>query len=132
MARKPLSIEGVMRNINKELEAVRGRTVAGLLQGGLLVQRRSQKKVPVEQGNLRATAYTMKALDDPNTVEVGYGAVYALAIHENMEQKLKGQPRPSGLGDYWGPNGEPKFLESALNESADDIVRIAAKRARVK
>jgi hypothetical protein len=42
---------------------------------------------------------------------VGYTANYALYVHENMEQKLKGLDRPSGLGVYWGPNGGPKYLE---------------------
>jgi len=42
---------------------------------------------------------------------VGYTANYALFVHENLEMRLKGVPRPSGLGVYWGPNGGPKFLE---------------------
>lgn len=49
------------------------------------------------------------------TVTVGYTAAYAIYTHENMQQKLKGQPRPSGIGTYWSP-GQPKFLEQPARE----------------
>lgn len=44
-------------------------------------------------------------------VIVGFAAPYARAVHEMVEMKLQGQPRPSGRGVYWGPHGEAKFLE---------------------
>lgn len=50
-------------------------------------------------------------------VIVGYTAPYALYVHENLEMKLAGKPRPSGLGVYWGPNGQPKFLEQPAREN---------------
>lgn len=125
-------LEQVLGNINSEISGIETRSVGGLLKGGLMIQRRSQGKVPVERGNLKASAYTRKAPEDPNAVEVGYSAAYALFVHENMEQKLKGEPRPSALGEYWGPNGEPKFLESTLNESASDFVEIVRQEAEVK
>lgn len=52
---------------------------------------------------------------------VGYTAAYALYVHENMEMKLAGEPRPSGLGVYWGPNGGPKFLEQPARELAPQM-----------
>ena len=76
------------------------------------MQRRSQSKVPVEYGNLRASAYTRKAIDEAFTVEVGYSAAYALEVHEIMEPKRAGQPRPSGLGVYWGPRASRSFLKA--------------------
>src|SRR5262245_23794597 len=46
------------------------------------------------------------------SVLVGYTAKYAIYVHENVEMKLAGLPRPSGLGTYWSPEGAgPKFLE---------------------
>lgn len=45
--------------------------------------------------------------------EIGYGARYAAAVH-NASGKLKGQPRPKNRGVYWGPSGEPKFLEKGI------------------
>lgn len=58
-------------------------------------------------------------------IEIGFSASYAIFVHENMQQKLKGKPRASGKGVYWGPRGRPKFLEIAMNEMKDEVVQIA-------
>ena len=92
----------------------------GAFAGGLKIQGYAQKNVPVEYGNLQASGYTQKI---PLGSEVGFSAEYEIYVHENMEQKLKGEPRPSGLGTYWNPGG-PKFLERAVNENGDEIVDI--------
>lgn len=129
-----MTVEGldtVLRNLNRQIEGIEGRTTAGLLAGGLIIQGESQKNVPVEYGNLRASAYTRKTPENPLTVEVGYTASYAVFIHENMEQKLAGDPRPSGLGVYWGPNGGPKFLERAVDDKSDDVVKAVHAYAKV-
>ena len=143
MAKQFTGIEQTLENLNKEIKGVEGRTMAGLLAAGLKdVQAPSQKKVPVEYGKMRASAYTRKAsgrdaqtgrfTSGPLAVDVGYSAGYALFVHENLEQKLKGKPRASGLGVYWGPDGEPKFLERAVTENQDAIVKTVASYAEVK
>lgn len=126
-------VEKVLNNLNREIKGIKGRTYAGLLEAGLIVQADSQRRVPVEYGKLRASAYTQKApnsTDKRPIVEVGYSAAYALYVHENMEQKLKGQPRPSGLGVYWGPKGEPKFLENALKAKKRAVLAAIRRRAK--
>ncbi len=117
-------LDEVMKNLNREISNVEGRAVSGLYRAGLLIQGVAQTRVPVEYGHLRQSAYTRKSRDNPNAVEVGFAAAYALFVHENMEQKLRGQPRASGLGKYWGPKGQPKFLESAVSDNQDKIVEI--------
>lgn len=62
---------------------------------------------------------------------VGYTSKYALFVHENKEARLKGQPRPSGVGNYWGPNGQPGYLLEpfrAMSKVLADIVRTAVIR----
>lgn len=141
MGAKVKGIEKVLKNINKEVNAVQGRTLAGLFAFGLTIQGTAQKRVPVEYGNLRASAYTRKTLQadratglvsEGRSVEVGFAAAYAVYIHENMEQKLKGEDRPSGLGVYWGPNGQPKFLESAMIDEKDEGLRLVAAYAEIR
>lgn len=120
-----MAVEGlaqVLSNLNRQIAKVKGNRTAGLMAAGLLVQRRSQQKVPVQYGKLRASAYTRKETEE--TVIVGYSAVYARRVHENLAQKWKGKPRKSGLGVYWGPDGEPKFLERAFRRSKSEIVQI--------
>jgi len=86
----------------------------GVKLAALLLQRESQKLVPVDTGNLKASAFT-RATGKGFGIEanVGYTAAYALYVHENREMKLKGQPRSSGRGNYWDPQGrgQSKFLE---------------------
>lgn len=55
------------------------------------------------------------------SVAVGYTAYYALYVHENLDPVTMGMsiPRPSGLGVYWGPNGQPKFLEEPFRNNKD-------------
>ena len=47
---------------------------------------------------------------------VSFSAPYAIHVHENLEMKLRGQPRPSGRGAYWDARGrkqgQSKFLEA--------------------
>lgn len=129
MALKGLS--EVNRNLNAKLKRVRGKSLEGLFDAGLIVQKAAQKKVPVEYGNLRASAYTRKSQGNPNSVVVGFEAEYAFKVHEDLEPTLKGKPRPSGLGDYWGPSGEPRFLARAIDENLDTIVKVVKRKARV-
>lgn len=113
-------------NISKELAERKRGARAGAMAAGHLVERRSKALVPREYGNLVNSGYTQPDPDNPNGVIVGYTANYAAAVHEKIGMKLKGKPRPSGKGVYWGPKGEAKFLEKPFRESRDDIKRIIA------
>lgn len=129
----------VLTNMNREVGQIKGRTMAGLFEAGLEIQRDSQGRTPVDTGNLKASAYTRKGRKG---VEIGYTAAYAAAVHE-MLGKLKGQPRAdfgataegvgfgggSGKGTYW-ESGEPQFLQKAID--AVDVVGIVRRRAQVK
>lgn len=56
--------------------------------------------------------------DSRSEVIVGYEAEYAAKIHEDIEMKWAGKPRASGIGVYWGPHGQAKFLEQPARENA--------------
>ena len=89
----------------------------------------SLDRTPVETGNLKASAgkeLTSRKLPSI-TATVFYRAEYALWVHESIEMKLEGQPRPSGLGTYWSPNGEAKFLEHALFQNRERVLAILKK-----
>lgn len=128
-------LDTVLANINASIDDIHGGTQDGLWEAGLQIQRASQKalKASVITGNLRASGYTRKQgefvrldpdrLDDEknlgkptgkvNGVEVGYTALYALFVHENMEGRA------------------PKFLESPLRDNEKAIVEIVRRRASV-
>jgi hypothetical protein len=52
-------LDKVLANLNKQIKLIPGKTMQGMLQAGLLVKRESQKKVPVDTGNLKASAYVI-------------------------------------------------------------------------
>jgi hypothetical protein len=58
------------------------------------------------------------------SVVVGYEAQYAAKVHEDIEMKWAGRPRQSGIGVYWGPHGQAKFLEAPARQNSDDYARI--------
>lgn len=74
----------------------------------------SKQLVPVDQGELRASAYVN--LPQRNgaevTVEGGYSAPYAASVHENPRAGKTGGVSPSGHRyAHWATVGQWKFLE---------------------
>jgi hypothetical protein len=138
-AGKVVGLETVMRNLNAQIAQIKGDVLAGLMEAGLQVQRAAQQRVPVQTGNLKASAYTRKDPSGRPQVQVGFSASYALWVHENVEMKLKGLPRArrgykGSQGRYWDPQGKagPKFLQNAVNDNRGNILQIVQRRARVR
>lgn len=124
-------LDAINKALNKEVDKIKKKTVAGSMALGLMIQREAMLLVPVHLGELRNSAYTQKSPDNPTVIEVGFSAVYAMAIHENLEAKLKGQPRPDGIGVYWGPDGEPQFLLKAVQKVMPNAPAVYAEYAKV-
>jgi len=73
---------------------------------------------PIETGNLRGSWYSeVKAQGDNIGVEVGFGASYAVYVHERTE--------------LHHPVGQAKFLEEALKRETKNILQILVKSAKV-
>ena len=115
MIRKIVIGDDIVRQaIRKKEKEYEKQIERALIRVGLRLQRESQERVPVEYGNLKASAYTRPVGHGAKTeVYVGYTASYAAHVHECVEMKLWGQPRPSKRGRYWDPLGKAhaKFLE---------------------
>lgn len=126
------SVKTVIGRLNSQINAIENRSMAGMLEAGLIVERQAKVWTPREYGNLIGSAYTRKSMDEKMTVEVGYSASYAVYVHENLQQKWKGKPRSSGLGVYWGPAGRPRFLYQAYVTKQKEVLAAIAKHARIK
>ncbi len=149
------SVEGfdkVIKRLNDEILGIKNRGFDGLLEAGLKIEAASNKRAPRDTGNMVGSSYARKAQDGSLSVEVGYGAAYAAAVHE-MPMTLKGKPRAhfgitsnhsdygpkvpqkfgggTGNGTYWSPNGENKFLEKTVRQNEKAIVDIIRARAQV-
>lgn len=137
-------LDDVMENLAAATLDIEGKTMQGAYSAGLFIQRESQKRAPVDTGNLKGSAYTRRT-PSGNSVEVGYTAAYAASVHEMVGQKLKGEARAdfgttragqgfgggTGKGRYWD-SGQPKFLQSAIQDNFDKILDIIRSKAKIK
>lgn len=125
----------VRANMLRRQAEVAAGAAKGLVLAGLHLQRDSQSHVPVEFGPLKASAYTRaKGVGFDTVVDVGYTASYAMYVHEQVAMKLKGQPRPSGKGAFWDPQGQAyaKFLEEPMRRLIPEMNRIIHQAAKLK
>lgn len=115
-AGKVKGFDEVMRNLNREVRAIKTRTLAGLMAAGLLIERESKPLVPVDTGNLKNSGYTRKA--GARAVEVGYAAAYAVYVHENLEAHHD--------------NGQAKFLQVAVERNHRAILETVREHAEIR
>ena len=128
---KVKGMDRTLAGLNREEGRVKNKAQGGMLAGALVFLGDAQRRVPVEYGKVRASGFVARGVK-PLSVLIGFSAAYALYVHENLQQKLKGQPRKSGLGKYWGPQGEPQFLLKALRAKRGEALKAIAKHAKVK
>ncbi len=145
------SLKTILRKKQKKYEKGVER---GLKRAGLFLQRESQKIVPVDLGNLRATAFTrQKGTGVKTVVIVGYTARYAVIVHEDLEaahgeaynrkyakQIAAGPGREKKTGRFIkgkkarfkarGPNQQAKFLERPLKDNRKKMAMIILKEVK--
>jgi hypothetical protein len=122
-------IEQINKNLRKVLKSKEQDLTNSMMRAGMMIEGESNKLVPVDTGTLRATSYTQRI--DKNSIQVGYTALYAPAVHESP-MKLKGVPRSSGSGkgSYWDV-GENKFLRKAFDRNVAKLTRIVVNGIKV-
>ena len=109
----------VLANLNREIEAIKGRSMKGLIKAAIYVKREMEHTpplIPVDKGNLRASWFTapLNFGKSTPTLLIGFTANYALYVHEMMDSKINWSRRNSG----------PKFLESAIKRNGNQILKI--------
>lgn len=115
---KLTGMDTVLRNLNREIGKIKGRTIQGLLKAGLLVQGDAQRQTPVDTGALKSSAYTVGIQEgDTPIVEVGYTQSYAPFVHEIDKNYTVGN---------W------QFLRNSLDQNAEKVLRIIAEEAKIK
>lgn len=115
---KLIGVDKVLKNLNKEIRGIRGRTTRGIRESLLVIKGKSQDKTPIDTGNLVGSHYTEVGTIGKNPVgEVGVTADYGIFVHEDLEARHT--------------VGEAKYLENAVRESKSEILDIIRKRAKV-
>jgi len=129
-------IEQVLATLRRKNNALAAGFARGVKLAGLTLQKESQRLVPVDFGVLKASAFTRATGRGYNTeVNVGYTASYAIYVHESVEMKLKGQPRPHPhKGQYWDPQGrgQAKFLEEPARRLRTTLRQIIVDNTKIK
>ena len=108
-----------LNRLNREVSRIRGRTLESMLKVAILARSESQRRTPVDEGNLRASHYVSSNRSEREpVVEVGCTANYAVYVHENLTARHT--------------VGEAKFLENAVASLEGRILSIIRSGARIR
>jgi len=107
-------VDNVMANLNKEILAIQGRTLQGLIEAAIVIRRDmdiTPPLIPIDLGNLRGS-YSMDAYINQGNpvVTMQFTASYAWWVHENVG------------ANFQRPGSGAKFFESALKRNTDTIL----------
>ena len=129
-------MEQVLAAINNYITKNLKATEAGLKAAALVINADAVKMAPVDTGNLRGSAYIRKVTIDGSVgYEIGFGASYAVFVHENPRAGKTGGFSPKGKKYFKGKKltkkssgfsqvGEWKFLEKAVFKNTRKILEI--------
>ena len=109
-------VDGAVSDLDKALRTIERAEVGAYIEAAQIVHRRSDETIPIDTGNLAASGGTRVARDDPRAAEIYYDAQYAAPVHENVD------------ATFSRPGARAKFLELALREKLQDVVRHVARR----
>lgn len=134
-------MDEVIKNLNVELNKIKGKTTKGLIEASIYVHRQMETvspKIPIDTSNLCHSYFVtinktgsvegqapsdveakVKSRRDP-TMALGFGANYALFVHENMEARFN------------RPGSGPKFLETHLKNGQSKILEIIKQNIKIQ
>jgi len=133
MVRKDSKIVGmpeVMKNLNAEIKAIKGRTMKGMYEAVAFIRTDMDKKEPLipigRTGYLRKSWFTtaLKTLRLIGLI-MGFSANYAIFVHEMVDKSNK-------KINWSRPGSGAKFFQSAISRNKDEILKIIAKNAQIK
>lgn len=118
MAGKLMGLKQAQQNLSRIVDEISSqKIVTAITSASIIIATEAASMTPIDTSTLINSQYRSIDVNGTRvTSRIGYSASYALYVH-NARGKLKGQPRANGNGAYWGPNGEPKFLDKAVENT---------------
>jgi len=114
----------VLSNLNKEILAIKGRSMAGLIEAAILIRRGMDKTspmIPVDTGNLRDSWFTNPIREgDKFGLLIGFSANYAVFVHEAVD------------ANFQRPGAGAKFFEASLKRNKDEVLGIIQRNAKIR
>ena len=137
MAKAPVTgLNVVLKNLKAVKPRLGVKIGRNLKRAGLFLQRMSQEIVPVDEGPLKASAFTRNVggVDWATDIVVGYTMDYAVYVHENLTKahgraynvKYAGQIADKKNKSFHkrGENQQAKFLERPMREKRKEMLAI--------
>ena len=118
-------LEAVINNLNKEIKAIEGRSLAGLIRAAVVVHRSTEETAPltpVDTGALRASWFTNPGYA-PNGnpfITMGYSQNYAVFVHELIGATFK------------RPDAGAKWFQAHLFRNKARILEVIKMEAQIK
>ncbi len=138
MATRLKGLEEVNRNLKRLLEQIGGPMTEDFVTAVVLqIRARSAALTPRMTSNLVNSAFhRVYATPMGYAGEMGYGAKYAVFVHEapgtllgTNTPRIKSEPR---WGNVWDPSGEPEFLKKGVEEMiAQDLSSIIQRSYKI-
>lgn len=120
---KVKGMKKVLKNLNKELNNIQGKTKEGVLAAVTFIEGESNEIVPQDKGKLINSSFSDVGkrfiLFGKIIGRVGYTAKYADIVHEMPE-----------TNNFTKPGTGPQFLLKAVTQNARKIIEIIQKRAK--
>lgn len=151
-------VKTVIANLNREILKIKGRSMAGLVRGVIVIRRdmdRTPPLIPIDLGNLRASWFVVTGVGKGTTKSAKFkgeqagtlGADHSKVI-SHVSKKVKGREFVgfgfsafySGVvhevvspAKNWSRSGSgPKFLESSINRNKVAVLAVIREQARIK
>lgn len=116
-------IDKVVSNIQRQLKTMEVKSVQGMIEAAMLIQRdmdTTPPMVPVDTRNLQQSWFAHPIKGDKPAILLGFTANYAAFVHEMPDTT------------NWSKAGSgSKFFEKALKRNAEEIVKLIGKNIQV-
>jgi len=129
----------VLSRLNKEITAIKDRTMVGLMEAAILIRRDMDETpplIPVDTGNLRQSWFveTFRSSTVWGLI-MGFSANYAMFVHEMLSPGKPGWRYGPGKGrKRWyepRPDSGPKFFEASLKRNEQQVLETIRDNAQI-
>jgi hypothetical protein len=118
-------LENVVANLNKEIKAIEGRSMKGLIRAAVIVQRSAEETPPLvpvgETGVLHNSWFTSPGYIGSNPfLTMGYSANYAVYVHEMVG------------AHFQLPGAGAKWFQASFRRNKEEILAVIKEEAAIK
>jgi len=119
----------ILSNLNKEIRAIEGRCMKGLIRAAIIIRADMDKTpplIPVDTSNLDHSWFTSAYYKGTQFgLTMGFTANYAVFVHEMVDKGGK-------VINWSRPGSGPKFFEASFKRNKDNVLKEIRDNAEIK